>query len=63
MSKAITDSPATTTQNKSEANAINCETISQVKVTMLRLGFAVSSVISIISIHHHCLYVAGIFYD
>jgi hypothetical protein len=27
------------------AKAINCETINQIKVTMLRSGFAVSSVI------------------
>lgn len=44
-SKAITDSPAATTQNESVAKAINCETINQIKVTMLRSGFAVSSVI------------------
>ena len=37
------------TQIQSEPNAINCETISQIKVPMLRLGCVVSSVIFMIS--------------
>ena len=48
-SKAITDSAATTTQNQSDPNAINGETISQIKVPMLRLGRAASSVVHKVS--------------
>ena len=40
-SKAITDSPATRAQNRSVARASNCETINQIRVAMLRLGFSV----------------------
>jgi hypothetical protein len=56
-SAAIPDRPARKAQIKREPNAINCETISQIKVPMRRLGRTVRSVIKNARqwVEKHCL--------